>query len=578
VSTALRSRLVVVGLLVATFALALTSAVLKSPTMDEQNHVARGAAYLGTGDPRLSVEHPPLVNVLSALPAHLLLDLHLPLDTVFWEDGAWYQFADLFLWEANPNAEQIILLARLPIIGLGLVLVSLVYRWAESRWGPWGGLLSAAFCALDPNVLAHTRLSTTDVGGACFVFLAAYALWRAVRHPSWLRILGSGLAFGLALSAKLSNLLFGPIFALAILAAILAAVLADAPAGGHGNPPYNCGGGRLGRAMRNLALLALTVLLGLLTVWAAYGFQIGRLEENGPLVPASPYLKGVQAILDFSAGGRPAYLLGQYGPGWWYYFPVALAVKTPLATLAALLVATGQRLRCSRQGLRRSRQAPAAPATTADDLLLLIPPVAYFLASMASSLNIGYRHLLPVLPFVAVHVGRLASAPCSLVSASPRLRARCLLPLALATWLALGTLLIYPHFLAFFNAVGGGPQNGWRILADSNIDWGQDLKGLEAWIARERVDHVRLSWFGSAHPEAYNIPHDLLPGVPHGFSMWERPPFDRDQPEPGIYVISVTNLLGVHFPDHNLYAWFRARSPDAKIGYSLFVYEVSADG
>jgi 4-amino-4-deoxy-L-arabinose transferase-like glycosyltransferase len=574
VSTALRSRLVVVGLLVATFALALTSAVQKSPTMDEQNHVARGAAYLGTGDPRLSVEHPPLVNVLSALPAHLLLDLHLPLDTVFWKDGAWYQFADLFLWEANPNAEQIIFLARLPIIGLGLVLVSLVYRWAESRWGPWGGLLSAAFCALDPNVLAHTRLSTTDVGGACFAFLAAYALWRAVRHPSWLRILGSGLAFGLALSAKLSNLLFGPIFALAILAAVLAGALV----GRHGNPPYSRGGGRLGRAMRNLALLALTVLLGLLTVWAAYGFQIGRLEGNGPLVPASPYLEGVRAILDFSAGGRPAYLLGQYGPGWWYYFPVALAVKTPLATLVALLLATEQRLRCSRQALRRSRQAPATPAAPADDLLLLIPPVAYFLASMASSLNIGYRHLLPVLPFVAVHVGRLVSSPGLLVSLSPRLLIRRLLPIALIVWLMLNTLLIYPHFLAFFNAVGGGPQNGWRILADSNIDWGQDLKGLEAWIAREGVDHVRLSWFGSAHPEAYNIPYDLLPGVPHGFSMWERPPFDRDQPEPGIYVISVTNLLGVHFPDRDLYAWFRARPPDAKIGYSLFVYEVSADG
>jgi len=244
----------------------------------------------------------------------------------------------------------------------------------------------------------------------------------------------------------------------------------------------------------------------------------------------------------------------------------------------ALLLATAQGLRCSRQGLRRSRPAPAAPAAPADDLLLLIPPVAYFLSSMASSLNIGYRHLLPVLPFVAVHIGRLASSPCSLVSASPRFRVRCLLPLALVIWLALGTLLIYPHFLAFFNVVGGGPQNGWRILADSNVDWGQDLEGLEAWIAREGVDHVRLSWFGSAHPEAYAIPHDLLPGLPHGFSTWEQPPFDRDQPEPGIYVISVTNLLGVHFPDRDLYAWFRARPPDAKIGYSLFVYEVSADG
>lgn len=533
---ALRSRFLAVGLLLLASALALTSAVQKSPTMDEQNHVARGAAYLGTGDPRLSVEHPPLVNVLSALPAHLLLDLHLPLDTIWWESGEWYHFADDFLWKANPDPDRIVFLARLPIIGLGVVLAALVFRWANARFGPWGGLLAAAFCALDPNILAHTRLSTTDVGGACFIFLAAYALWRMLRRPSWLRVLGSGLTFGLALSAKLSNLLFGPIFAIA--------VLADALAEGQG---------RFRRIARNLVLLALVASLGLLTVWAAYRFQVGRLGENGPLVPASPYLKGVLAILAFSADGRPAYLLGQYSDqGWWYYFPVAFAVKTPLATLAALLLA-------SWSALRRPR---------CDDVLLLVPPLAYFLASMTSSLNIGYRHLLPVLPFLAVHIGRLAPTE------SPRLCVRRLLSLALVAWLALSTLLIYPHFLASFNLLGGGPENGWRILVDSNIDWGQDLKGLKAWMAREGVDRVRLSWFGSAYPEAYGITYDLLPGLPHGFSLWERPPFDRDQPESGAYAISITNLVGAVFPDHDLYAWFREREPDAKIGYSIFIFEV----
>ena len=541
-SAAIQSRFLVVGLLVLAFALALTSAVQMSPTMDEQNHIARGAAYLGTGDPRLSIEHPPLINVLSALPVHVLLHPHLPLDTLWWETAEWYHFADLFLWQANPNAEQIVFLARLPIVGLGLVLVTLVFRWANARFGPWGGLLAAAFCALDPNVLAHTRLSTTDVGGTCFVFLAGYALWRTMRHPSWLRVLGSGLAFGLALSAKLSSLIFGPIFALA--------VLADALANGQR---------RLGRAARNLAWLALIVLLGLLTVWATYGFQMGRLEENGPLVPASPYLEGIHAILDFSSTGRPAYLLGQYSSqGWWYYFPVAFAVKTPLATIVALLAATWLALRKPQR----------------DDVLLLVPPLAYFLISMTSNLNIGYRHLLPVLPFLAVHIGRLALSPCPPVPWSPRLRVRRLIPLALFTWLALATLLIYPHFLAYFNILGGGPENGWHILVDSNIDWGQDLKGLRAWMAREGVDRVRLSWFGSAYPEAYDIAYDMLPGLPNGFPLWENPPFDRDEPAPGIYAISVTSLVGAIFPDHDLYAWFREREPDAKIGYSIFIFEV----
>lgn len=543
VRAALWAQFLVVGLLVLTFGLALTSAVQESPTMDEQNHIARGAAYLGTGDPRLSVEHPPLVNLLSALPVHMLLHPRLPLNTVWWEAGEWYHFADQFLWQANSNAEQIVFLARLPIIGLGLMLVTLVFQWGKTRFGPWGGLLAAAFCALDPNIIAHTRLSTTDLGGTCFIFLAAYALWRAVRHPSWPRALASGVAFGLALSAKLSNLIFGPIFALAVLPDVLA-----------GGP------GRGGRVARRLALLAVTISLGLLTVWAVYGFQIGRLSETGPLVPAPPYLKGIQAILDFSAGGRPAYLLGQYSDqGWWYYFPLAFAVKTPPATLLALLLATWSALRKPRR----------------DDLFLLVPPLAYLLVSITSSLNIGYRHLLPMLPFLAVHVARLAPSPAPLVALSPRLRARRWASLALVIWLALGTLTIYPHFLAYFNFLGGGPENGWRILVDSNIDWGQDLKGLRVWMAQEGVDRVRLSWFGSAYPEAYGIAYDMLPGVPNGFSLWENPPFDRARPAPGYYVISVTNLVGAVFPDHDLYAWFRTRPPDDKIGYSLFVYRVS---
>jgi 4-amino-4-deoxy-L-arabinose transferase-like glycosyltransferase len=537
-------RFVAAALLMLCFGLALTSAVQKSPTMDEQNHIARGAAYLGTGDPRLSVEHPPLVNLLSALPAHLLLDLRLPLDTIWWEAGEWYNFADLFLWEANPNAEQIVFLARLPVIGLGLLLVALVDRWATRRFGPWGGLLAAAFCALDPSILAHTRLSTTDVGGAFFAFLAAYALWRALRQPSISRVLWAGVALGLAFAAKLSALLFGPVLA-------LAALLEGIP-------------GSRGRARRLFARATVAMVLmalGLLVVWATYRFQVGPLDEAGVSVPAPPYVQGVRSVLDFAAGGRPGYLLGQLGTeGWWYYFPVAFAVKTPLATIAALLLATWS-------ALRRPQR---------DDLLLLVPPVVYFLASMSSSLNIGYRHLLPVLPFLSVHIGRLASSPRPLVSSPLVRRVRCFLPLFLIIWLALGTLLIYPHFLAYFNPIGGGPQNGWHILVDSNIDWGQDMKGLRAWMEREGVERVRLAWFGTARPEVYGVRYDLLPGLPYGFLLWDAPPFDPEDPEPGVYAISVTNLVGVALPDPDLYAWFRARQPDERIGYSLFIYRVAA--
>ncbi|MCP4536116.1 MAG: hypothetical protein GY832_03125 [Chloroflexi bacterium] len=527
-------------LLMLAFGLALTSAVQKSPTMDEQNHIARGAAYLGTGDPRLSIEHPPLVNTLSALPAHVLLDLQLPLDTVWWESAEWYHFADLLLWETNHNVEQIVFLARLPVIGMGLVLAALVFRWASVRFGPWGGLLAMAFCALDPNILAHERLSTTDLGGTLFAFLAAYALWGVVRRPSIHRILWAGLAMGLAFAAKLSMLLFGPLLALT--------VLLDALPGGSS---------RARRLLGRVGLVAFIGFLGLLVVWAAYGFQTGMLEGFRFPVPAAPYVQGVRAVLSFASGGRPGYLLGQVSTeGWWYYFPVALAVKTPLATLAALLIAIVVALR--------------HPAR--DDLFILVPPLAFFLIFITARLNLGYRHLLPVLPFLAVHIGRLAT-----LKIGRGLRAPTVVPVALAVALAFSTLSIYPHFLAYFNLIGGGPQNGWRILVDSNVDWGQDLKGLRDWMERENVERVRLSWFGSARPEAYGINYDLLPGVPHGFFESTDPPFNLEQPEPGIYAISITNLVGVVFPNHNLYAWFRERPPDDRIGYSLFIYQVTAN-
>jgi 4-amino-4-deoxy-L-arabinose transferase-like glycosyltransferase len=530
-------RLLVVGLLLLSFGLALTSAVQKSPTMDEQNHIARGAAYLGTGDPRLSVEHPPVVNVLSALPAHLLLDLHLPLDE-WWEAGEWYHFADNFLWRVNQNPNRIVFLARLPIISMGLLLTALVFRWGSYRFGPWGGLLAAVFCALDPNILAHERLSTTDLGGTFFAFLAAYVFWRRLRRPSLAAVLLAGLSLGLAFAAKLSALVFGPILALAFL---LDGALVPSE--------------RIRRLLLRAGILAGVAVLALLLVWSSYGFQTGPLPGVGNAVPASPYIQGVQAVLDFASGGRPAYLLGEVSSeGWWYYFPVAFAVKTPLATLIGLALATGL----------------AACRPVRDDLFILIPPLIFFLISTAVRLNLGYRHLLPMLPFLAVHIGRLARRPgikASRVSKS--------LAIGLAVWLTISTISIYPHFLAYFNAIGGGPDGGWRILADSNIDWGQDLKGLGTWMEQEGIEHVKLSWFGSARPAAYGIAHDLLPGVPYGFVSWQDPPFNPEHPEPGIYAISVSNLVGVALPDHELYAWFRARQPSTKIGYSLFIYPVS---
>jgi hypothetical protein len=539
-----------IGMIGLAFALMLTSAVKKSPTMDEGNHIARGAAFLGTGDPRLSLEHPTLVNALSALPAHLLLDLRLPLDVgPWWEAGEWYHFADNFLWHVNANAEQIVFLARLPIMGLGLLLMALVFRWASELGGRRAGLLALALVALDPNLLAHARLSTTDLGGTFFVLLAAYAVWRyaqgaPLRTP---RLVAAGVALGLAFCAKMSAALFGPLLALSLVTDALLT-----------------GPDRARQALKRLVALALMAGLAALTVWALYGFQTGPLDPGGPTLPAPTYLRGIRAILTKSASQSPNYLLGQINDrGWWYYFIVATLVKTPLPTLILWL------LGCTRR--------PGRPA-----LFLLLPAALYFLTLTTSSLNIGYRHTLPLLPLLAVHTGQIVNRKSQIANRKSRITHHVLrftfyvLPFTLVLWLVLNTLLIYPHFLPFFNAIGGGPEGGWRVLADSNIDWGQDLKGLKAYMDAHEIERVKLSWFGSAYPERYGIVYDPLPGVGFGshFELWSDPPFDRHAPEPGVYAISATNLVGAVFPDHEIYAWFRQREPTAKVGYSIFIYEV----
>ena len=206
----------------------------------------------------------------------------------------------------------------------------------------------------------------------------------------------------------------------------------------------------------------------------------------------------------------------------------------------------------------------------------------YWFFALGSALNVGYRHLLPTLPFVYVWVAicggcRKSHGEASHSKAEGRKSVvmRSLVVGVLVVWLAAGTLWIAPRFLSYFNPIGGGPENGWRIVADSNIDWGQDLKSLGDYVTRHNLGKVKLSWFGSARPEAYGIAFDPLPGLPHYYTMWFEPPtFDEHQPEPGVYVISVSNLVELPLEDKHFFAYFRAREPDVRVGYSIYVYKV----
>jgi len=141
-------------------------------------------------------------------------------------------------------------------------------------------------------------------------------------------------------------------------------------------------------------------------------------------------------------------------------------------------------------------------------------------------------------------------------------------------WYALGSVLVYPHFLAYFNELAGGPEGGWRYLADSNIDWGQDAVLLQRYLDAQGVDRIKLAWFGESRPEYYGVDYEPLPAWPPNRENVTARTFSPVAPAPGVYAISATNLQGVLLDDHDTYAWFRHREPVDKIGYSVFVYRV----
>lgn len=540
------------------FVLALDSLVGDSPTMDEQNHIARGIAFLETGDPRLSLEHPPLVNSISALPLLTETSLDIPTDHPSWETPqGWYEFADVFFWERDNDPGRMIFLARLPIVFLTLGLAITGFHFAREMWGKLSAFFAFSFLLLEPNILAHGRYSTTDAGSTAFLLLAAFLLWRMWRYGgwSWIRIILAGIGIGLALGSKLSTSIFLPIFALLAILPLY-------------NQPW-----RLKDSILRVAQLALATLIGFLVLWLIYGMEWGSAQFTSGWMefledfslPMPTYWAGLDQILSISGGGRPSFLLGEFSTtGWWYYFPVALAVKTPvmllfLFALSAILLLWE----------RNSRSYA---------VFLIIPAVVYFLISLQSALNIGYRHLLPILPFLLVLVSGLATVKLSqpsFIAKRPAFGPAVLVVAFIS--LVVIDILMHPSYLSYFNVIAGGPDNGHNVLVDSNLDWGQDLKRLQLWMDENGEDRIKLSWFGTAEPLFYDIVYDPLPGLPYHFDLWWNIPFDPLDPEPGVYAISASNLWEIPLEEKTVFAWFRNREPDDKIGYSIHIYRVSND-
>ncbi len=569
-STVATTRWRAAAILLLMFGLAFTSMAQKAPTFDEQGFIVRGLGYL-RGYTQIRVGHPLGLNALNSSLLANDQSVDLPLNDPSWNGTSFHRPAELFLWEIGNDVRHVMFLARLPTIWLGMLLAALAGRWAWQVSGRiWPGLLALLFVALDPNILANTRLATTDLGLTAFSLLAGYTLWRFLKSPTMRNAAFAGVSLGLLQNTKFTAGLFIPLFALVILIGLIQMWVEQRRNEIAGDSVFAAMPWR-----PLLMVLFIYPMVALFTLWAAYGFDIGTLPADLPMLSilsgkTLPLAHHLEQLLDIGGRlrvGTPSFLLGQYSDqGWWYYFPVSFFLKTPLPTLVLLSWSIVVFVFCLIHYRDRLQ--------IIDTAALLVPSVGYFVIGMTTDINLGYRHILPVLPFAII----FAASAISRVRIGNSINKSIFPASLLAIWLTIVTLVIYPDFLAYFNILAGGPEYGWRKLVDSNLDWGQDLDDLPIWMAENQVDEVWLSYFGEARPEYYGIAYKGLDSFPPRLMNPLARPFSPADPAPGVYAISATNLQGVHFTNHDQFAWFRDQQPLDKLGHSIFLYEVPVRG
>lgn len=557
--------------------IAVGSVRQKSPTYDELIHLFAGYSYLKWGDFRANPEHPPLAKALAALPL-LALDLEDPRQSnAYWDlipkgsDYGWV-LAHRMIYLQN-DAERLFFLAKLPLLALSALLGLFVYRWAKDLYGVEAGLAAAFIYFLDPNILGHGPIIHTDVPFSAIFFIGTYFFYRALGRLTWVNLIMTWISFGLVAVTKFSFWTVVPIWTSIGLAKVFSSEPVTCSLGGE-REVYR----RWGKA----GLITTTILIALVWayffIWAAYGLRFDAVATgDGPHLPMAqvmPQALLVQEMVSLSLRHklfpeawiygllyvgrhlmRPAYLLGQVsGDGFWSYFPIAFLVKTPLPTLLLLCATLGLWISTRKVSLGES--------------ILLICSIIYFSFAIWSRLNIGLRHILPVYPFLFVLAG---GATAKMWSTGKRSVKYGLLVLAL--WYLWSAIHTYPHYLSYFNEMIGGPKNGFKVLTDSSLDWGQDLKGLKYWMDRNEVKKIQLAYFGTADPSYYGIDAVYLPGS----IIFSPRPASANPETPEYLAVSVTYVYGVHSgrPLQGRYLPLRRGKPIATIGHSIFIYKVT---
>lgn len=485
-------------------------------TSDEPAHIACGMEWLDRGIYQYEHQHPPLTRVLAALGPYL--------DGSRLTGQKEMTLEGISMLFGSRQYDRKLALARAGNLLPFWLVCFAVYLWGVKLWGRLGAVMSVLLFTMLPTVLAHAGLATTDMGLTAFFAAAGYTLLRLLEEPTPRFALLFGLTLGLMVLSKFSALAFFP------SAVLLAAAwwLWQERRLPHGTAP-------------RLAWLGCSALVALAVIWAGYRFSFGPTTWFAFRVPFPELFNGIDQVQEHNRAGHLSYLLGELRmDGWWVFFPLLLGVKIPLAVLA--LAGLGARV-------VRGKYAWLIFSAIAGILAVAIP----------ANINIGLRHILPLFPFLAL----LAAGGALWLLEKPATAVRNHWVFAgLLLWTSVSSLAAHPDYLAYFNALAG--SNPERIVVDSDLDWGQDLKRLG----------LRLKELGAPSVA-------FTPTIYTSFATLGFPPVvpnQPDAPEPGWNAVQLSEWklyrFGLQRQQPKFQVWAERARPVERVGESILLYYI----
>jgi len=593
------SKKIVLAIMSFVLLVSLLNANNDGATYDEVAHIPAGYSYLAEQDMRLNPEHPPLLKDLAGLPLQFL-DLNFDTAHSSWTtdnvaDNQW-NAGRHFLYGSNNNPDEIIFWSRVPMIIVSLLLAYFIFKWTKEIASLQAGLLALILFAFNPNVLGHNHLVTTDLGIAAFLTISFYYFLKFIKQPSWKNVLLAGFTLGLLQLAKFSSVIAFPIFFLLVLVFPLVKKI---------KPDQK----RIWEFFEYILKGFLVFAASIVVVWTLYAFNtfnmsketmndginyyfriedpniktiytrkvLFAINENELARPLGEYLFGIARVFQRVAGGNVTYFMQEVSSeAHTSYFPLVFLIKEPLPILVLIfftvallakktIFSTAKFFRRPLRDNVLSLREFLRKRTSETAMFAFV--ILYSFTSITGNLNIGFRHLFPIIPFAYILISKKIIA---YKKESPSKKNFVnVMVVTMVIWLVIETLTAYPYYISYFNQTVGGPKNGYHYVTDSNADWGQDIKRLKNYLEQHpEIDKIRVNYFGGG-----NVEHYL--GSDKVISWW-----DTKRPiENGWYAISVLFIQESLYDDkknsQENYSWLNSYKPVTQVGTSILIYHIT---